>query len=127
MNAVKAKSMEEPAGNHLSTIDWQRGEWTAAPGKYSRQHLWYSPAKLKASDSGALLPAAYRDKVAINPHNMVAVVGAAEFAHALATLLVQLEPFGPFGRSPIDPASRLGRRRGRGGCRHFRHRAGPCR
>jgi hypothetical protein len=73
MNAVKAKSMEEPAGNHLSTIDWQRGEWTAAPGKYSRQHLWVlAGAKLKASDSGALLPAAYRDKVAINPHNMVA-------------------------------------------------------
>ena len=39
-----------------------RGEWTAAPGKYSRQHLWVlAGAKLKASDSGALLSAAYRD------------------------------------------------------------------
>jgi hypothetical protein len=79
MNAVKAKILEEPAADHLSTIDWQRGEWTAAPGQYSRQHLWVlAGAKLKASDCGALLPAAYRDKVAINPHNMfVATISSA--------------------------------------------------
>jgi organic hydroperoxide reductase OsmC/OhrA len=85
MNAVKAKSMEEPAADHLATIDWQRGEWKAAPGKYSRQHLWVlAGAKLKASDSGALLPAAYRDKVAINPHNMF--VATISSAHMLTWL-----------------------------------------
>ena len=79
MNAVKAKGMEEPAADHLATIDWQRGEWAAAAGKYSRQHLWVlAGAKLKASDSGALLPAAFRDKAAINPHNMfVATIASA--------------------------------------------------
>jgi organic hydroperoxide reductase OsmC/OhrA len=35
-------------------------------------------AKLKASDSGALLPAALRDKVTVNPHNMfVATIASA--------------------------------------------------
>lgn len=64
MNAAKALMMEETAGDHLATIDWDRGEWADRPGKYSRQHLWVlAGAKLKASDSGALLPAAFRDKV----------------------------------------------------------------
>jgi hypothetical protein len=27
MNAAKALMMEEPAGDHLATIDWARGEW----------------------------------------------------------------------------------------------------
>ena len=85
MNAVKAKSMKEPTADHLATIDWQRGEWAGALGKYSRQHLWVlAGAKLKASDSGALLPAAYRDKVAINPHNMF--VATISSAHMLTWL-----------------------------------------
>jgi hypothetical protein len=85
MNAIKAKSMEEPAADHLATIDWQRGEWKAAPGKYSRQHLWVlAGAKLKAPDSGALLPAVYCDKVAINPHNMF--VATISSAHMLTWL-----------------------------------------
>ena len=71
--------MEEPAADHLATIDWTRGEWMDRPGKYSRQHMWVlAGAKLKASDSGALLPAAFRDKVVINPHNMfVATIASA--------------------------------------------------
>ncbi len=77
--------MDEPAADHLATIDWQRGEWADRPGKYSRQHQWVlAGAKLKASDSGALLPAAYRDKVAINPHNMF--VATISSAHMLTWL-----------------------------------------
>lgn len=75
MNAAKALDMDEPAADHLATIDWARGEWADRPGKYSRQHLWVlAGAKLKASDSGALLPAAFRDKVAINPHKRIPVL-----------------------------------------------------
>ena len=79
MNAVKAIRMEEPAADHLATIDWQRGAWSDKKGKYSRQHLWVlAGTKLKASESGAVMPAAYRDKTPIDPHNMfVATIASA--------------------------------------------------
>ena len=54
MKAVKAIGMEEPAADHLATIDWQRGAWSDTKGQYSRQHLWVlEGTKLKASESGA--------------------------------------------------------------------------
>ena len=39
-----------PETVHLATIDWQRGKWAGAKGKYSREHLWHlvGGAKLKA-------------------------------------------------------------------------------
>jgi organic hydroperoxide reductase OsmC/OhrA len=79
VNAVKAIRMEEPAADHLATIDWQRGAWSDKKGKYSRQHLWVlAGTKLKASESGAVLPAAYRDNTPIDPQNMfVATIASA--------------------------------------------------
>ncbi len=57
--------MEEPATDHLATIDWQRGAWSDKKGRYSRQHLWVlAGAKLKDNESGAVMPAAYRDNTA---------------------------------------------------------------
>lgn len=59
--------MEEPAADHLATIDWQRGAWSDKKGKYSRQHVWVlAGAKLRASESGAVTPAAYRDNTPID-------------------------------------------------------------
>ncbi len=63
--------MEERVADHLATIDWQRGAWSDKKGKYSRQHIWVlAGARLKASESGAVTPAAYRDNTSIDPHNM---------------------------------------------------------
>ena len=52
MNAVKEMRMDEPAADHLTTIDWQRGAWTDKK--------------------------AYRDNTPIDPHNMfVATIASA--------------------------------------------------
>jgi hypothetical protein len=52
MNAVKAMGMEEPAADHLATVDWQRGAWSDKKGKNSRLHLRVlAGAKLKGSES----------------------------------------------------------------------------
>jgi hypothetical protein len=61
--------MSEADFEHLATIDWTRGKWSSAKGKYSREHTWLlaSGAKLKATDVGALLPDGYRDKAGFNP------------------------------------------------------------
>ena len=79
MNVVTALRINEPLADHLATIDWQRGAWSDKKGKYSRQHLWVlARAKLKASESGAVMPAAYRDNTPIDPHNMfVATIASA--------------------------------------------------
>jgi organic hydroperoxide reductase OsmC/OhrA len=71
--------MDEPAADHLATIDWQRGAWSDKKGKYSRQHTWVlAGTKLKASETGAVTPAAYHDKTPIDPYNMfVATVASA--------------------------------------------------
>ena len=71
--------MEDPAADHLATIDWERGAWSDKKGKYSRQHLWVlKGTKLRATDSGAVVPAAYRDNTPIDPHNMfVATIASA--------------------------------------------------
>jgi hypothetical protein len=85
-----------------------RGEWTAAPGKYSRPHLWVlAGAKLKASDSSALLPAAYRDKVAINPHNMF--VATISSAHMLTWLHIAFGMYDDRAHSRTRPAALLHR------------------
>ena len=85
MNAVKAKAWKSQPRTILRRLIGSAGSGRARPAKYSRQHLWVlAGAKLKASDSGALLPAAYRDKVAINPHNMF--VATISSAHMLTWL-----------------------------------------
>ena len=62
------------------TIDWTRGKWAQSKGKYSREHL-VGRARLKASDSPALLPNGFRDPAAVNPENML--MAAISGAHTL--------------------------------------------
>jgi hypothetical protein len=42
----------EPEAVHLVTVDWQRGKWAQAKGKYSREHVWHllGGEKLQACD-----------------------------------------------------------------------------
>jgi len=90
---------------HLATIAWQRGKWSGAKGKYSREHLWHlvGGAKLKGSDSPAMLPKAFADRAAVNPENMF--VAAVASAHMLSWLNVA------FGMG-IEVASYLDRAHG---------------
>ena len=98
MNAVKALRMDEPAADHLATIDWQRGAWSDKKGKYSRQHTWVlAGTKLKASENGAVTPAAYHDKTPIDPYNMfVATVASAHmltWLHMAFSIDVEVERY----------------------------------
>ena len=90
--------MEEPAADHLATIDWQRGAWSDKKGKYSRQHPWVlAGTKLKASESGAVSPAGYHDKTPIDPYNMfVATVASAHmltWLHMAFNIDVEVERY----------------------------------
>lgn len=80
--------MAERDSVHQATIDWTRGKWSDAKGKYSREHTWHlvGGAKLKASDAGALLPDGYRDKAQFNPENLFVATVAS--AHMLSWLHV---------------------------------------
>ena len=80
MNAVNERGMAERDSAHQATIDWARGKWSDANGKYSREHTWHQAGggKLKASDAGAFLPDGYRDKAQFKPENLfVATVESA--------------------------------------------------
>jgi hypothetical protein len=57
MNAVKALAVDEPAADHLATIDRQHGAWSDKKGKYSRQHT-----RVLA----AVTPVAYSDNTPID-------------------------------------------------------------
>lgn len=73
---------------HLVTIDWTRGKWANAKGKYSREHVWHlaGGAKLKASDSPALVPKGFQDRTAVNPVDALQLVdGVAAAASPNAT------------------------------------------
>lgn len=84
--------MQEPVSEHLATIDWQRGAWSDKRGKYSRQHLWVlAGTRLQASESGAVMPAAYRDKTPIDPQNMFVATIAS--AHMLTWLDIGAERY----------------------------------
>jgi organic hydroperoxide reductase OsmC/OhrA len=86
MNAVKAIRMDEPAADHLATIDWQRGAWTDRKGKYSREHIWHlsGGAKLKASDSPFMLPEGYRDNAKLDAEKLF--VASVASSHMLTWL-----------------------------------------
>jgi hypothetical protein len=47
---------------HVTTIEWSRGAWVHAEGKYSREHALHfaGGAKLKASDAPFMLPDGFR-------------------------------------------------------------------
>jgi hypothetical protein len=78
--------MTEAQSEHLASIDWQRGKWADAKGKYSREHTWWlaGGAKFKASDAYFLLPEGYRDGAKIDPEKMFVVTIAS--AHMLSWL-----------------------------------------
>jgi organic hydroperoxide reductase OsmC/OhrA len=105
MTMVGAAGTGEPESLHLVTIDWTRGKWASSKGKYSREHMWHlaGGARLKASDSPALLPKGFQDKAAVNPENML--VAAISSAHMLSWLNIA------FGME-IEVASYLDRTHG---------------
>lgn len=59
---------EQPEAVSLAIIDWRRGKWLSAKGKYSREHTWLlaGGVKLRVSDSEAMVPEAYRDGIQLN-------------------------------------------------------------
>jgi organic hydroperoxide reductase OsmC/OhrA len=69
-----------------ATIDWVRGKWSGAPGKYSREHSWIleGGVKLRVSDARSMLPDSYRDNVGVDPEkSFVATIAS---AHMLSFL-----------------------------------------
>ncbi len=63
-NGASAQVMSDSETVHIATIDWSRGAWANAKGKYSREHTLHfaGGAKLKASESPVMLPEAYQGK-----------------------------------------------------------------
>jgi len=116
VSTTAAGDESAPEMVHLATIDWQRGKWAGAKGKYSREHLWHlvGGAKLKASDSPAMLPKAFADRAAVNPENMF--VAAVASAHMLSWLNVafgmgiELPGPSPWGVERDRPWGDLGER-----------------
>jgi organic hydroperoxide reductase OsmC/OhrA len=86
MQGAIAVVMMEAESEHLASVDWQRGKWADAKGKYSREHTWWlaGGAKFKASDAYFLLPEGYRDGATIDPEKMFVVTIAS--AHMLSWL-----------------------------------------
>jgi organic hydroperoxide reductase OsmC/OhrA len=69
-----------------ATIDWARGKWSGAKGKYSREHTWMleGGVKLRVSDSRSMLPDGYRDTIGVDPEKtFVATIAG---AHMLSWL-----------------------------------------
>lgn len=79
-------TIEQPEAVRLATIEWQRGKWSNAKGKYSREHTWVleGGTKLRASDSAFLLPPGYQDGASVDPEK--AFVAAIASAHMLGFL-----------------------------------------
>jgi organic hydroperoxide reductase OsmC/OhrA len=86
MNKATAQAMSDSETVHVTTIDWSRGTWANAHGKYSREHTMHfvGGTKLKASDSPFMLPEAYRDKARLNAENLF--VASVSSAHMLSFL-----------------------------------------
>jgi len=96
--------MTDPDALHLATIDWTRGKWSNAKGKYSREHTWHltGGAMLKATDTDAMLPEGYRDKTKLNTENLFVATVAS--AHMLSWLDVAFQ-MGIEVKSYRDPAA----------------------
>ena len=77
---------EQPEAVSLAMIDWRRGKWSSAKGKYSRDHTWLlaGGVKLRVSDTEAMVPEAYRDGVQLDPEKMFVATIAS--AHMLSWL-----------------------------------------
>jgi hypothetical protein len=85
-NSATAQVMSDSETEHFATIDWSRGAWANAKGKYSREHTLHfaGGAKLKASESPFMLPEAYQDKARLNAENLFAA--SVSSAHMLSFL-----------------------------------------
>src|SRR5665213_2428906 len=82
--------MTDPEALQLATIDWTRGKWSHVKGKYAREHTWHlAGAKLKATDTEAMLPEGFRDKIKLNPENLFVATVAS--AHMLSWLHVAFQ------------------------------------
>jgi organic hydroperoxide reductase OsmC/OhrA len=83
--------MTDPEAIQLATIDWTRGKWSHVKGKYAREHTWHlaGGTKLKATDTDAMLPEGYRDKIKLNPENLFVATVAS--AHMLSWLHVAFQ------------------------------------
>lgn len=90
---------EQPEGVRLASIDWQRGKWSFAKGKYSREHTWLleGGVKLRVSDSSFLLPQGYRDSARVDPEKtFVATIASAHmlcFLHLAFGMGVEVESY----------------------------------
>ena len=85
---MKPDTVETSAGNeriHPVTVEWKRGKWSDAPGKYSRDHEWHFAGRLTLKVTDALTPAAYRDAAHLDP--LKSYVATISSAHMLAWLL----------------------------------------
>ena len=82
-----------------ATIDWARGKWSGAKGKYSREHTWMleGGVKLLVSDSRSMLPDGYRDQVGVDPEkSFVATIASAHmlsFLHLAFGMGVEVETY----------------------------------
>jgi len=91
--------MTDPDALQLATIDWTRGKWSNAKGKYSREHTWHlaGGTTLKASDTAAMVPEGYRDKIKLNPENLfVATIASAHmlsWLHVAFQMRVEVESY----------------------------------
>jgi organic hydroperoxide reductase OsmC/OhrA len=96
--------MTDPEALQLATIDWTRGKWSHVKGKYAREHTWHLTVgtKIKASDTDAMLPEGYRDKIKLNPENLFVATVAS--AHMLSWLHVAFQ-MGIEVETYRDPAS----------------------
>ena len=85
-DSATAQVMNDSQTVHIATIDWSRGAWANAKGKYSREHTLHfaGGAKLKASESPLMLPEAYQDKARCNAENLF--VASVSSAHMLSFL-----------------------------------------
>jgi organic hydroperoxide reductase OsmC/OhrA len=83
--------MTDPDALQLATIDWTRGKWSQVKGKYAREHTWHlaGGTKFKATDSAAMLPEGFRDKIKLNPENLFVATVAS--AHMLSWLDVAFQ------------------------------------
>ena len=81
------------------TIDWARGKWSGAKGKYSREHTWLldGGVKLRVSDARSMLPDSYRDNVGADPEKtFVATIASAHmlsFLHLAFGMGVEVETY----------------------------------
>ncbi len=86
MKKDKGAPPDDDGPMHLVTIDWSRGKWSGAAGKYSREHVWHFAGKLSLKVTDALAPAAYQDASRLDPlKSFVATVAS---AHMLSWLHV---------------------------------------